>query len=185
MAAVKAKDRSQKWYSTEDVPEKKVTRKAQRPTKIRKSLEPGTTLIILAGRFRGKRVVMLKQIEDTLLVTGPFKINGVPLRRVNPAYVIATSAPKVDVSSIDLSKFDKAYFAKAGRKGSQAGDAKDLEFFAERDGKKTVPESRSADQKQVDAAVIKSIDKLGGSFKSYLRASFALSNGDRPHLMKF
>jgi ribosomal protein L14E/L6E/L27E len=72
---------------------------------------------------------MLKQINDTILVTGPFKINGVPLRRINPAYVIATST-KIDLSStnLDLSEFDEAYFkSKKEKKGKNAEE----EFFGE------------------------------------------------------
>jgi len=41
-----------------------------------------------------------------LLVTGPFKVNGVPLRRVNARYVIATSA-KVELKGIDEKVVEK------------------------------------------------------------------------------
>ena len=86
---------------------KNQVRKSVNPAKPRESLQPGAILILLAGRFRGKRVVLLKHLpQGILLVTGPFKINGVPLRRVNARYVIATSG------SVDLTGVDKSVLAK-------------------------------------------------------------------------
>lgn len=46
-----------------------------------------------------------------LFLLGLYKINGVPIRRVNQAYVIAT-ATRVDVSAVDVSKYSDKYFAK-------------------------------------------------------------------------
>ena len=102
-------------------------RKSIHPTRYRASLQPGTICIILAGRFRGKRVVLLKQLEQgALLITGPFKINGVPLRRVNASYVIATSA-KVDLKGIDEKTLErvssKEYFAREKSQEKKDGTA--------------------------------------------------------------
>merc|ERR1712194_339389 len=80
-----AKEEAQpKYYSTED---KKVkltnSRCNSNATKLKASLVPGAVVILLAGRFKGKRAVFLKQLESGLcLITGPFKVNGIPLRRV-------------------------------------------------------------------------------------------------------
>ena len=102
------------------------TRKTQHPYKPRASLQPGAVLILLAGRFRGKRVVLLKTLDQgVLLVTGPFKVNGVPLRRVNARYVIATRTT-VPINGLDSKTLEKVsdsnYFArdkKADKKGSE------------------------------------------------------------------
>jgi large subunit ribosomal protein L6e len=101
-------------------------RKTAHPTKYRSSLAPGTVLILLSGRFRGKRVVLLRQLsQGVLLITGPFKSNGVPLRRVNHRYVIATSTI-VDVDGVDSEVLDRVskdeYWARE-RKDAKGEDA--------------------------------------------------------------
>ncbi|CDK25377.1 unnamed protein product [Kuraishia capsulata CBS 1993] len=169
-----------KWYKAEEVSAPKKARKAARPQQLRKSIVPGTVLILLAGRFRGKRVVYLKGLEDnTLLVTGPFKINGVPLRRVNARYAIATST-KVDVASLELSKFDVAYFAREKAAKSAKSEAK----FFEEGAKKEIKSERVEDQKIVDKALIGEIKKTP-LLKQYLASSFSLKKGDKPHSMVF
>lgn len=48
--------------------------------------------------------------SGNLLVTGPYAVNGVPLKRVNPAYVIATST-KVSLDGVNAN-VDDAFFRK-------------------------------------------------------------------------
>merc|ERR1711957_674269 len=73
----------------------------------------GAIAIVLAGVHKGKRVIVLKQLgTGLLLVTGPHKLNGCPMRRVNQRYLLATSA-KVDVSGVNVPEnINDKYFAR-------------------------------------------------------------------------
>ena len=151
------------------------------PPRIRKSITPGTVLILLAGRFRGKRVVCLKALESgLLLVSGPYKINGVPLRRVNQAYVIATST-NVDVSGADVSAINDEYFA---RSKEAATEGEDEFFMGDAPKAAVVSDKRKADQKKVDDALLKAVGSVS-MLEAYLASQFTLNANDKPHLMKF
>lgn len=64
---------------------------------------------------------------------GPFKVNGVPLRRVSQAYVIATST-KIDLTGVKLSDklSDDLFVAHKVKKPA----ASELTFFSKKQGKK-------------------------------------------------
>ena len=88
-----------RFYPADDIKVARPRNHTAGTAKLRSSITVGTVLILLAGRHRGKRVVFLKQLPSgLLLVTGPYKINGCPVRRVDQAYVIATST-KVDAAA--------------------------------------------------------------------------------------
>merc|ERR1711872_288890 len=140
------------------------------------SLTPGVVAIVLAGVHKGKRVVVLKQLETgLLLVTGPFKLNGTPLRRVNQRFLLATST-KIDVSGVKVpDTINDKYFAR---------------IKAEKNGKKEgykPSEQRKKDQVAIDTQVLAAIkaNKEGQALRQYLKAPFALSKGQYPHVMSF
>jgi len=175
---------------------------------IRDSLSSGTVAVMLSGKFKGKRVVVVKRLQSGLvLVTGPYKINGVPLRRVNPAYLIATSS-KVSFDKItkDLNKslvdktFQKPFVKRADARKAEiearnkAKEARKARAAAKKSGKKPdepvrkvkkpISSERIDLQKKVDASILATVKKTP-LMKDYLGAKFSLMQGQYPHAMKF
>merc|ERR1711990_1098439 len=146
-----------RYYPAEDVKGKLGNNhhNTRKQTKLRASTTPGTVVILLAGHFKGKRAVFLKQLDSGLmLITGPYKINGVPLRRVPQSYVIATQT-KVDLAGVkvpDTVNDDLFKKPKSAKK-------KDDEPFFEKDKEASLDESRKALQQQVDSGLMGVISK--------------------------
>lgn len=114
------------------------------------------------------------------VLSGPYNVNGVPLRRVNQRYVIATST-KVSLDGVDVSKIDDAFFARE-KKVDKEGEEKLFDAAAK---KVTVTSpARKAAQEAVDAKLKANVEKVH-MLKEYLAARFTLSKSDKPHLIKF
>ncbi|CDJ64283.1 60S ribosomal protein L6, putative [Eimeria necatrix] len=162
-------------------------------SKLRSSITPGTILILLSSGFRGKRVVFLQQQQPSglLLVTGPFAANGVPLRRVNPRYVIATSS-KIDVSKVDLSGVKEELFERSSSERQQQRQQRsrdDASLFVQQDAQQQqqqqqLPEERKLLQQQIDKPILAALQK-DPLLKQYLKTRFTLRANMAPHNMKF
>ena len=154
--------------------------KAPKASHISAPLTPGQVVIILSGRFRGRRVVYLKKLESNLLlVTGPYKYNGVPLKRVNAAYVLPTNT-KLNINAEIAKNVNDKFFDRVDIERTKEED-----FFEDKEKKKgRISEDKKKLQTEVDTEVKKAGDGVP-MMKEYLRNRFALKNGDKPHLMKF
>merc|ERR1711924_503943 len=73
-----------------------------------------------------------------MLVTGPHGINGVPLRRVNQAYVIATKT-KVSLTGIKTDAVTDAFFAR--EKGDKEASEKTVSAERKRRSRRSTPRS--------------------------------------------
>jgi len=183
--------KGKRYYPTEDKPKKRrIGQKTFRSHKrtLKEGLVPGSVLIILAGRHRGKRVVFLRQLASgLLLVTGPFKINACPLRRMHQQFVIVTST-RLDISGVKVpDHIDDKYFnvKKERSPKGKKGDGGDI-FDTKADGWKP-DERRKTDQINVDKQLVQLIrkNKEKKLLFAYLGSYFQLRNRVFPHKLKF
>merc|ERR1712066_1069796 len=165
------KTKAPRFYPVDVLPPKPKSDFVPGKAKLRASITPGTVLIVLSGKYRGKRVVFLKQLTSgLLLVTGPYKINGVPLRRMNQAYVAATSTKVEGVSSIAAEVSDDL-FKKVKKQGKNKSSD---DFFANQEEEKPdLSDDFKALQKQVDDALVPLVKKTD-LLASYLKTTFTL-----------
>lgn len=105
-------------------------------------------------------------------------MNGVPLRRVNQAYVIVTSVT-VDISKVKVPEtVNDAYF----KPPTDAGGKTILDVNAKKET--VVSAQRKGDQKSVDDQVLGAVKKVA-QLEDYLKARFSLKKGIKPHEIKF
>jgi len=152
---------------------------------LRSSLTPGTVCIVLAGPHKGKRVVFLKQLHSgLLLVTGPFKINACPIRRIHQRYVIGTET-KLDISGVKLPEnMNDDYFRRDRKKRAKKEEG---DIFAAKKESYKVNDQRKADQKSVDSQIFAAIKKREDRkmLLAYLSSMWGLRSSQYPHRMKF
>jgi len=185
--------KQRKYYPTENQPKKRrtghITHKMHKRS-FKVGLEPGRVVIILAGRHKGKRVVVLKTLASgLLLVTGPHIINGCPIRRMHQMFTIVTST-KLDISSVKVGdEINDKYFKRkrddAKKSKSKRGEGGDI-FDTKTEAYKPDAE-RKKTQIQVDAQILDVIRKNPEKklLFSYLGSYFQLRNRMYPHKMKF
>jgi len=185
--------KERKYYPTEDQPKKHrtghVTHKMHKRS-FKAGLEPGRVVIVLAGKHKGKRVVVLKTLPSgLLLVTGPHIINGCPLRRMHQMFTIVTST-KLDISAVKVGdEINDKYFKRKREdnkaKKSKRGEGGDI-FDTKTEAYKP-DEARKKTQIQVDTQLLDIIRKHPEKklLFSYLGSFFQLRNRMYPHKMKF
>ena len=118
-------------------------------------------------------------------VTGPMKLNGCPMRRINQIYLLATQTT-VDVSAVKVPEnINDDYFKRA--KAPKAKKAEGGDIFSSKKEEYKPSEQRKADEAAMDKQVLDAIKKHpeAASLKAYMKHIFALSKGQYPHKMTF
>ncbi|CRG95092.1 hypothetical protein PGAL8A_00249200 [Plasmodium gallinaceum] len=173
--------------------------------KIRKSIEIGKVAIILSGKHMGKRCIISKILRSGLLVVvGPYEVNGVPLKRVDPRYLVVTST---NIFNFDNMKKLKENFMKKLEDINDDSFIKSLEIKRKqkkllknkneslfmnnvidkiKEIRKEDPKTQKLENIQKDIGNLLKAEILKDKvFYSYLKSKFTLRNDMVLHKMKF
>ena len=118
------------------------------------------------------------------MISGPMKLNGCPMRRINQIYLLATEN-SIDVSAVKVPEtINDDYFRHARAEKVKKGDG---DIFTTKKEEYKPSEQRKTDQADMDKQVLEAIKKHpeAASLKSYFKATFMLSKGQYPHKMAF
>jgi len=159
-------------------------------TKLRKSLVPGTICILVAGRYQSKKVVFLKQLKRSglCLVTGPYGINKVPLRRMDQRYMIATSVRIPLPEGFKVPGHVDDFFFKRSRGTKSAKTTKvNKTTLSKKKVSKKPDLVRKKAQSTIDKAVLKGFKNHPETvtLKKYMKRCFTLIGDRYAHKIKF
>ena len=124
-------------------------------------LKRGTVLILLSKKLLGKKVIMIGNTDSGLLVvTGPFSINGVSIRRVNPRYTIESGA-HINLDKLNLFVLNDEYFETLKKTRNSDFQSKNYKYVL----------SHRIRQNYIDSYIMNSLKK-NFFLRAYLKTGF-------------
>ena len=124
----------------------------------------------------------MKQLVNSglLLVTGPYQLNGVPLRRVHAKSVIKTETTLPIPEQFEIPEnINDSYFSQPKVKRKKVDD-----ILRENSETVKIEEERKIVQKNIDSMLLSSISDVP-YLKDYLKQKFSLSKSQLPHKLLF
>ena len=115
-----------------------------------------------------------------LLITGPYQLNGVPLRRVHAKSVIKTETVVEIPQGFQIPEnINDSYFSQPKVKRKKIG-----EILEEKADSQKIEDERKKIQKDIDSNLLSSISVVP-YLKDYLKQRFSLSKSQLPHKLLF
>eukprot|EP00477_Mikrocytos_mackini_P000576 GAHX01000615.1.p1 GENE.GAHX01000615.1~~GAHX01000615.1.p1 ORF type:complete len:184 (-),score=37.24 GAHX01000615.1:34-585(-) len=158
------------------------TKRFQQKTPVR---QIGTIVILLDGKFAGKRAVLLSNRKNgNVLVAGPSSVNGVGLTFIESIKVLGTSVV-LDISKVGFDfetiNFNDIRISREERRKNWHDS--DREFMAE--VKNTVDTDKVKELNDKVNSVLVGEIKKQELLEEYLKDKFGLKAEDKFHAMKF